>query len=231
MGARDGGGTVSLPAGRRDGQLRFDPAEVAGGRVTVSVGSGRVELGHAAGQHLRIRWTLPAVLPERWRARLRLPAGPARRGPRVRSDAYGLHIRARRARLRIDVPDVMEVTVELGQGEITSWGAGCALELTTAGQISCRELTSRTVRATAQHVNLHFAAEPAHLVVDAPDSVVVLPPGRYAVTSPPDAEIEVTAAPDAASRVVVRGGRTRILASQPPLDLRGERPGERPAGG
>jgi hypothetical protein len=149
----------------------------------------------------------------------------------VQSDASGLQLQARRARLRIDVPDVVDVTVALGRGEITSWGAGCRLTMTTGGRVSCRELTSQTVHATARYVNLHFAAAPEHVVVDAPDSVLALPPGEYAVTAPPNAQIEVDQAPAARRHIEVHGGRTRVLASKPPLDLRREAPGEQATGG
>ncbi len=219
---------MGLPPGRRDGRLRIDLAEIAGGRVLVTVGSGRIELGRTAGQQLRVRWTVPALLPERWHALLHLPGAP---GPRVRADGAGLDIRARRARLRIDVPDVADVTVRLGRGEITSWGAGCALTLDTAGRVSCRELTCQTVKATASYANLHFAAVPQQVVVDAAESVLALPSGPYRVTAPPDAEIDVVQAPDGDARITVSGGKTRILAARAPLDLRGELPELEPGEG
>ena len=194
--------------------------------MRVTVGSGRVELGRAAGQQVRVRWTLPALLPERWRARL-----PGGGGPRVRREPSELRIHARRARLRIDVPDVVDVTVEMGRGDITSWGAGCPLTLTTAGQVSGRELTSRRLHVRAQYANLHFAAVPDEVVVEAPDSLLAMPPGAYAVTAPENADIKVEQAPCATSRIDVSGGRTRILASKPPLDLRREPPREQHPGG
>jgi hypothetical protein len=217
---------VSLAAGRRDGLLRFDAGDIAGGRLRVSVGGGRVELGRAPGQQVRVRWTLPALLPKRWQARL-----GGRRGPRVRQDASGLHLEARRARLRIDVPDVVDVTVDIGRGDITSWGAGCSLTLTAGGQVSGRELTSSRLRVTGRYVNLHFAAVPDDLVVTAPDSLLAMPPGRYAVAAPAGSKIEVEQEPSAPSRIEVSGGPTRILVSKPPLDLRRELPEQTPEGG
>jgi hypothetical protein len=217
---------VGLSAGRRDGQLRFDLAHIAGGRLRVTVGSGRVELGRAAGQQVRVRWTVPALLPKTWRERL-----PGGQGPRVRQDGSGLRIQSRRARLRIDVPDVVDVTVSMRRGDITSWGAGCPLTLTTGGQASGRELTSPRLRVTARYANLHFAAVPAEVVVDAPESLLALPAGRYAVVAPQDAEVEVEQAASAPSRIEVSGGRTRILVAKPPVDLRRELPGDEQPGG
>jgi hypothetical protein len=217
---------VGLSAGKRDGQLRFDVADIAGGRLRVTVGSGRVELGRAAGQQVRVRWTVPARLPEQWRARL-----PGARGPRVRQDETGLRIQARRARLRIEVPDVVEVTVSMRTGDITSWGAGCPLTLTTGGQVSGREFTSPRLHVTARYANLHFAEVPAEVVVKAPESLLALPPGLYSVLAPQDAEVEVEQAASASSRIEVSGGRARILVAKPPVDLRRQLPGEERAGG
>ena len=215
---------MSLAAGRRDGLFRLDRASVAQGQVQVAVGSGRVELGRAAGRHIRVRWTVPALLPAGWPARIRL-RGAA--GPSVRSDADGVHIRTRRARLRIDLPEGLKVRVDIGRGEITSWGAGGELALTSrAGRVSCRELTCRTLVVQAQHANVHFAAAPERVDVVASGCVLALPGGPYSVTAPPDAEIEVAQAPEAVRRITVSGGVARILAQAAPLSLRSEPPGE-----
>jgi hypothetical protein len=219
----DGGMLVSLAGGRRDGVERIDSASISAGRIAVAVGSGRVELGHQAGQQVRVRWTVPARLPAGWPAWLR---SPGIRGPRVWSNAAGLHIRARRARLRIDLPDGLDVRVELRRGEITSWGAGGELELTSrAGRVSCRELICRTLAVRAEHANLHFAAPPC---------VLALPGGPYSVAAPPGAQIEVAQAPATGREITVSGasgGKIRILAATAPLSLRGDSPGEPATGG
>lgn len=197
--------------------------------MRVAVGSGRVELGRSAGQHIRVRWTMPAVLPAGWPGWSRLRGGA---GPSVRSDADGMHIRTRRARLRIDLPEGLNVRVDIGRGEITSWGAGGDLTLCSrAGRVSCRELTCRTLVVQAQQANLHFAAAPEHVDVVAPACVLALPGGPYSVTAPPGAQIEVTQAPEAVHRITVSAGEARILAQAAPLSLRSEPPGEPAAAG
>jgi hypothetical protein len=121
------------------------------------------------------------------------------------------------------VPDVVNVTVRLGRGEITSWGAGSGLMLNcTRGRVVCRELACRTVSASGRYVNLHFAAAPEAVEVDARESVLALPPGPYAVTAPPGAEIEVAVAPAADRRITVSGGPSRLLTAKAPLSLRDE---------
>jgi sarcosine oxidase gamma subunit len=132
------------------------------------------------------------------------------------------------------VPDVVDVTVEMRRGDITSWGAGCPLSLSTAGQVSGRELNSRRLHVRAQYANLHFAAAPDLVVVAAPESLLAMPPGRYLVIAPENADIEVEQAEQplsAPSRIEVSGGHTRILVSKPPLDLRAEQQEEQQPGG
>lgn len=230
---RDGRGKlVSLAGGRRDGVERIDSTSIVAGRIAVAVGSGRVELGRKAGQQVRVRWTVPARLPAGWPAWLRPPGF---RGPRVWSDAAGLHIRARRARLRIDLPDDLDVRVELRRGEITSWGAGGELALTNrAGRVSCRELIARTLAVRAEHANLHFATPPERVDVVAPTCVLALPGGPYSVTAPPGAQIEVAQAPATGREIRVcgvSGGKVRVLAATAPLSLHGDSPGEAATGG
>jgi hypothetical protein len=199
-----------VPARLHDGQQRFAPDEIPGGALLVTLGSGRVELGRAAGQQVRVRWTVPSG---RW--------GRGGSGPEMAAGDADLRIEARRARLRIDVPDVVNVTVHLGRGEITSWGAGAALDLDCPrGRVVCRELRSTTLRADGRYVNLHFATAPEQLDVRARESVIALPAGPYAISAPDGAEVEVTDVPTAARRITVSGGPTRILASQAPLSLR-----------
>jgi hypothetical protein len=210
---------LSLAGGRREGVERIDRAALPHARLAVVVGSGRVELGHKPGQQLRVRWTVPIRLPARWPQRLRP------RGFRLRSDATGLHVRARRARLRIDLPDGWEVTVELRRGEITSWGAGGELSLTSpAGRVSCRELVCRTLSVQAENANLHFAAPPERVDVAAPLCVLALPGGPYSVTAPPGAQIEVAQAPASGRDIIVSGGQARIVAATAPLSLLGDSP-------
>ena len=219
---------MRLAGGHRDGVERIDSAAVPARRIVVAVGSGRVELGHKPGQQVRVRWTVPTHLPARWPGWLR-PRGF--RGPRVWSDVAGLHIRARRARLRIDLPDGVDVTVELRRGEITSWGAAGELALTsTAGRVSCRELSCRTLVVRAEYANLHFAAPPERVDVLAPHCVLALPGGPYSVTAP-GAQIEVAQASGTGREITVAGGRARILAATAPLRLGSDPPGETaPAG-
>jgi hypothetical protein len=219
---------VAGPAGRHDGQLRFAVTEIPQGTLLVNLGSGRVELGRAAGQQVRVRWTFPAAL---------MPAVPdwlRRRepGPRVSAGGDGLRISARRARLRIDVPDVLNVTVRLRRGQITSWGAGGRLALDCSrGRVVCRELVCPSLRAAGRYVNLHFAAPPEQAEVESRECVLALPPGPYAVTVPPGSEVEVAQTPDASHRITVTGGPARLLASQAPLSLRDEpADGERDGG-
>lgn len=217
---------MSPAARHRDGQLRLDSVALAPARIAVTVGRGRVELGRAPGPYVRVRWTVPALLPDRWPQRLR------RGGPRVRSDALGLRLRVRRARLRIDLPDGFGAAVTLGRGEITSWGAGGDLVLhSPAGRVSCRELTSRSVLVRAEYANLHFAAIPQRVEVSAPDCVLALPAAGYAVSAPDGAEIEVDQAPESARQIIVSGGAARILVAKPPIRLRSEPTGNEAAGG
>jgi hypothetical protein len=228
-GGQDGRGKlVGLTGGHRDGVERIDRACIPAGRMVVTVGSGRVELGHKAGQQVRVRWTVPTRLPAGWPPWLR-PRGS--RGPRVRSEATGLQVRARRARLRIDLPDGLDVTVELRRGEISSWGAGGELALTSrAGRVSCRELVCRTLIVRAQQANLHFAASPERVDVVAPDCVLALPGGPYSVTAPPGAQIEVAQEPATGREITVAGERASIFAATAPLSLRGDEPGETASG-
>ena len=199
-----------MPARLHDGQRRFPADEVPNGTLLVTLGSGRVELGRAAGQDVRVRWTMPSA---RW--------GRGGAAPVIAATDSGRRIQARRARLRIDVPDVVNVTVRLRRGEITSWGAGAGLELDCRrGRVVCRELTSRTLRARGRYVNLHFAAAPEQLEVRARESVLALPGGPYAVSAPDGAEIDVANVPTATHRIAVSGGAARIVASQAPLSLR-----------
>ena len=223
---------MRLAGGRRDGVERIDSASICDGRIEVCVGSGRVELGHKTGRQVRMRWTVPTRLPARWPAWLR-PRGF--RGPRVWSDGAGLHIQARRARLRIDLPDGVDVSVALHRGEITSWGAGGVLTLTNrAGRVSCRELSCRTLQVRAAQARLHFAAPPERVDVSAGACVLALPGGPYSVTAPPGSHIEVPQAPATGREITVAGGagvQVRIVAATAPLNLRGDSPGESAAGG
>ncbi|HEX4015819.1 MAG TPA: hypothetical protein VHX15_03700 [Frankiaceae bacterium] len=212
---------MSLAGGRRDGVERIDRASVAGGRIQITVGHGRVELGHKPGQQVRVRWTVPARLPARWPNALRP------QGFRLRSDATGCQLRARRARLRIDLPDGLDVTVLLRRGEITSWGAGGELTLRSPhGRVSCRELVCRTLDVQAAQANLHFAAPPERVEVSAPACVLALPGGPYAVTAPPGAQIEVQQNASAGRHIRVSAADTRILAATAPLSVRGDGPPE-----
>ncbi len=217
---------MNVAGGRRDGVERIERASVPAGRVHVAVGRGRVELGHASGQQLRVRWTVPTRLPSSWPKALRP------QGFRLLSDASGLHVRARRARLRIDLPAGLDVTVELRRGEITSWGAGGELALfSSGGRVSCRELICRTLTVRAARANLHFATAPDRVDVTASACVLALPGGPYAVTAPPHALIEVEQAADSGRRITITGADARVLASTAPLSLRGDSPGESAAGG
>lgn len=219
------GSRVKLAGGRRDGVERIALASVPSGRIRVVVGSGRVELGYKSGQQVRVRWTVPARLPARWPKRLRP------QGLRCRAEPGGLVLRARRARLRIDLPDGVDVTVELRRGEITSWGAGGELDLASrAGRVSCRELRCRTLTVRAARANLHFASPPERVEVTAPSCVLALPGGPYRVTAPAGALIEVEQAAETGGRVRVCGTDVRILAATAPLSLRGDSSGEPAAG-
>jgi hypothetical protein len=220
---------VGLAGGRRDGLLRIDGPSIAGGRVQVTVASGRVELGQAAGSRLRVRWTLPALLPEAWPAALRPRVV---RGPQVRSDEEGLRIVVRRARLRIDLPAGLQVQVRLGRGDITSWGAGGELSLSSRkGRVSCRELHAAAVVVVARDANLHFAQPPRRVDVDAPHILIALPGGPYTVTAPPGTPIEVAQFPGSGHEITVRGGEARILAATAPIRLDIENDGETPEDG
>jgi hypothetical protein len=187
---------------------RIPMAEIAGGRIEIRWGRGRVELGRARGAQVRVR--ISGAETRR----------PFRRGPEVATSASGLDISARQGRLQVDLPDGLTVHVELERGEITSWGAGGVLSMVSAaGSVTCRELTASQVQARASRVSLHFAQAPQRVEVDAERATVSVPAGEYAVFAPPGAEITVSPTPDAPSEITVRAADVRILASQAPLQL------------
>jgi hypothetical protein len=190
---------------------RIPVTEIAGGRVEIRWGRGRVELGRARGSQLRVR--ISGAETRR----------PFRRGPEVTRSASGLEISARQGRLQVDLPDGLTVQVTLDRGEITSWGAGGVLSLVSAaGSVTCRELTAPEVRASASRVSLHFAQPPKGVEVDAEQATVSVPGGEYAVTAPPGAEVTLSPSPDAPAKITVRAADARILASQAPLKLTDE---------
>ena len=204
-----------------DGQRRLAPAEIASGRLEIQVGAGRVELGYAKGDHVRVRWTVPTT---RW--------GRAGAAPRFTAGADGLRIRSRRARLRVDLPTGLRVRVRVRRGQITSWGADAELDLAVKqGNIAGRELLSRLAWAQAPDVNLHFTAEPELVRVTGEQIVVALPGGPYVVTAPEGAEITVPLATPGpprsehdewiAGQVVVIGSDVRVLAAGSPIELTG----------
>ena len=179
---------VGLSAGRRDGQLRFDLADdrrwpdaghrrqrprragarrrPAGTRALDGSGAAaRAVAGPAAG---------PAPDPACDRTRSGCASGPGAPGCGSTCPTWWTSPSRMRA------------------GDITSWGAGCPLTLTTGGQVSGRELTSPRLHVTARYANLHFAAVPAEVVVDGA-GVIAGPAARSVRGDWPrqDAEIEV----------------------------------------
>jgi hypothetical protein len=193
--------------------------EIPGGQLEIKVRAGRVELGHSAGDQLRVRWTVPKT------------RGFRRGEPRWRFGRDGLRIRCRRARLRIDLPTGMTVRVRLARGQITSWGADGDLDLAVSrGSVACRELRSQVAIVRAPEVNLHFAAVPRLVDVDCEHAILALPGGPYALAVPPGAEVTVTPSsgdPAGVPRIRVQGKRVqgkdvRVLASSEPLRLTGE---------
>ena len=204
-----------------DGQRRFALAEIAGGRLEIRVGSGRVELGHSRGDQIRLRWTVPTT-------RLRRAGA----GPRCTPGAGGLRIRSKRARLRVDLPTGMTVQVRVGRGQITSWGADAVLDLAIKeGNVACRELLSPTATVSAPDVNLHFAGSPELVRVTGERVVVALPGGPYLVTAPDGAEVTVPLArrippgsthdESIAGTIAVTGTDVRVLAAGTPIELTG----------
>lgn len=214
------GDAVVGPAdARTDAPRRFAATDIPGGRLSIRLTSGRVELGSTSGASVRVRATLPRALPDRLRALV--PA--ALRFPRYRWGKDSLLIRARRARLQIDLPPGIGATVKLDRGEITSWGAGGELDLVVrAGGVTCRELRASVVNVRAPNVSLHFAAAPVRVEVDADRVVVALPASAYAVSAPDASEITVSQDEAAACVVIVRAAQARVLAAADPLRLTGE---------
>ncbi len=146
-----------------------------------------------------------------------------RRGaPRISARAGALHIRARRARIILDLPAHLTVQVALREGDVTSWGSANDLDVRARpGRFICRELRSSSVRARADAVSLHFAAAPT-LVDASGDSVVVtVPAGPYLIDAPAGAEVTADAgdAASAVGAVTARGADVRVLTSIEPVPL------------
>ncbi len=201
---------------RPPGKLRFAMAQIEGGRVTITLREGRVELGHTTGEAIRVRYETPP------RRRVRWPAALRRDAPAVQSSngAGGLQLRAGRARLRVDVPSGACVEVDVRRGQITSWGADGDLALNVAdGKVTCRELRAGTAAVTAPDVNVHFAVAPQRLTVAAAQAVVVVPQAPYALDVPIGAEVTVPIDPQAARSIAVKGDDVRVLAAMNPLEL------------
>ena len=207
------------PRRRTDPPRRFAVAEIPGGRLRVAVGAGRVELGSTTGTAVRVRATRPRWVSDRLAALV--PA--ILRSPRYRLRGDGLHIRARRARLQIDLPPGLTTLVQLRRGEITSWGAAGELSLFVAdGVVTCRELQATAAHVRAPRASLHFASSPERVEVFADRAVVAVPAGAYAVSAPDTAEVTVPLDPASARVIVVRAAAARVLAAADPLRLTDE---------
>ena len=196
---------------------RIPAGDVPGGRLVLELVRGRVELGQARGADIRVRAALAPGHRARFWSR---GAG----GLRQRSEPDALTITARRGRIRLDLPAdpavQLAVEVRVGRGEITSWGAGGELALTCPdGSVTCRELTARVLRVRSERVNVHFAAEPELVEIDADEVTVALPGGPYEVAAPDGAEVTVVQLQGSARRVNVRALRARVLSAQTPLRL------------
>jgi hypothetical protein len=192
---------------------RIALADISANRVVIRLGQGRVELGRAPGESVRVRTSATGT------------SGIAAHSLRVRRGE--LRIAARHGRILVDLPNgsagELVVVVKVRRGEITSWGAGGSLELRSrSGSVTCRELVADTVKVKAERVSLHFAEPPQRLEVDADKATVLVPAGDYAVTAPAAAEVTVTRLPAATRAIIVRAGDARILAAQSPLSLTDE---------
>ncbi|MCM3886412.1 hypothetical protein [Frankia sp. R82] len=199
--------------------LRLPPAELvhtADGidAVELMVATGRIEVAD------RDRGDVRAELTVRRR--------PGRAAPTVTTVGSVLRIDGRRSevRVRLQVPPGTRVRAELFTGEITLWGVGGELSLVTRdGTIAGRELGAGPVAARSRDgdVNLHFSRPPrdVHAQSDTGLVTVMLPDERYDVAvesgDPRGVELNLTAVPGAAHRVVTRtvSGRVQVGITAP----------------
>jgi len=171
--------------------------------VDAEVTRGRIEIGSRKGPDVRVRTTVTLT---GWRARL---AG--RRPPRLPEPTIEdgvLRIRGSRGlvRLQIDVPDGCPVRARVGDGDLTMWGVGAALDLRVgSGILAGRDLSASSIRAVngVGEVNLHFTAVPDEVEAATARGAVllVLPDAPYRVDTQPDAEVTVPIGGDGASSV------------------------------
>lgn len=188
-------------------------------RVEVELAAGRVELGSRNRPDVRARLTLAVV---GWRARLARLRPP--RLPSVVVDGDVLRVvcrrRSRKVRLQLDLPDDVTVDVAVGEGDITSWGAGGRFRLAVGqGAVVGRDLRTPQVSATCGkgEINLHFVVVPEQVEAETTSGpcVVVVPRGAaYAVRGQPR---ELTVDVDDAARArisVVGDARTAVLGDR-----------------